>query len=197
MIPGLNAKREQMQQMMELANNPAESPQVEALVTIIAELEYRQLEAVENLHSALDVDGLEVTGDREQRQEQLKELIEAIASGDVTEHWFANVASEHIENPEKATAYADLSEDEWEDQIEQWADAYRSRIPDAEDMTDRELAAEHIYRTFGVGIDEFEREVVSFSEGEALQTLLARNFEAVEEGIQTAADVAADAEVAR
>lgn len=190
MMPGLggSASKETVERVMQLANNPAESEQVQAIVTIVAELEYRQLEAVEDLHDALDVDGLEVNGDREARREQLKALVEAIANQNITDYWFEEVASEHIENAEKATAYAGIEEDEWESQIGQWSRAYRRRLPDREHegMTDRDLAAEHIFNKFGVGIEEFEREVVQFSEGDALRNALARNFEAVEAGIDAA-----------
>ncbi len=179
-----------MQRFSELrtiAQDPTESEYVQALVTILSTLEHRQLKAVEGLHDALDIEGIEVQADQEDRRDQLLELVDAVASGEFETFWFENVVGEHIENAEDARAYAGLDEDEWSNQIETWAKTYRSKASEEfEDKTDREVAAFHVVRKFGVSLPEFEREVVNYERREALRTVLAGNFEAVENGIQAA-----------
>lgn len=176
-----------IKQLRTVAKNPAESDYVQALVTILVELEHRQLEAVEDLHDALDVDTLDVDSTREKRKDTLLEVADAAASGEFSDFWFEEVIAEHVTDAEEARPYAGLSDEEWSEQIETWADSYRSRAPDefAGD-SDREIARQHVSRKFGVSLNEFEREVVDYEMRDALQTLLAGNFTAVEQGIETA-----------
>jgi len=193
MIPG-SQQAQKMKQVAEMARNPGESEQVRALVSIIATLEHRQIEQVEQLHEAVGIDGIERTKSQEDREDQLIELIEALASGDLKSWWFEQVAADQLENPEDAKAYADLDADEWEEQKERWADGYRSKTSMAEDYSDEDLARLHVENTFGVSLDEFEREVVEWSGGEALESVLASNFKSVEKGIETATAELTDAE---
>lgn len=179
-----------MQRFSELrtiAQDPTDSEYVQALVTILSTLEHRQLQAVEELHGALDFDGIEVQADEEQRREQLLALVDAVASGEFEAYWFEEVAGENIENPDDARAYAALDEGEWESQIGTWAETYRSKASEEfVNKTDRQVAALHVARKFGVSLAEFEREVVNYDRQEALRTVLAGNFEAVENGIRAA-----------
>ena len=188
MFEGIKQQKEVIDQLQQLKDDPTEHPAAQALVDIIVELEYSQLEAVEELHAALDVDALDVQKDRDDRREQLLTVIDAVSPGgrDLETMWFEDVASEHVENPERAQSYAGLSEEEWTEQIGKWADVWRGHLDGAAAMTDRELAAVHVERRFGVDLEEFEANVVEYSRGEALETLLASNFEAVEHGIRTA-----------
>lgn len=180
-------KASQFKKVAQMAKNPGESEQIQALVHILAELEHRQIERVEELHDTLDIEGIERTKNQDDREEQLIDLIEALAGGDLKNYWFEEVGAEHLENPEDAKSYAGLDDDEWEDQIERWADNYREKAPEkTEDFSDRELAATHVTNTFGVSLDEFEQEVVNWSGGEALESMLASNFKAVETGIEAA-----------
>jgi hypothetical protein len=192
MFGQIQKQKKLIREVQQLAEDPAEHETAQALVDIIVELEYAQLEAVEDLHDALDVDALDVQKSREERREQLLAVIDAVAPGgrDLETMWFEEVASEHVENPERAQSYAGLSEDEWEQQIESWADNWRDHLDRSDAMTDRELAAVHVDRRFGVSIEEFEANVVEYDRGEALETLLASNFEAVEHGIKTATEEA-------
>jgi hypothetical protein len=186
MIPG-SEQAKQLKKVGEMAKNPAESEQIQALVHIIAQLEHRQIERVEELHDALDIDAIERTKGQDEREEQLLGLVEALASGDLQGYWLEEVAGEHIENPDDAAPYLGLDQDAWEKQIKKWADQYRETAPDvAEKYSDRELAKSHVATKFGVSIDEFEREIVDWSGGEALESLLASNFRAVEGGIEAA-----------
>ena len=176
-----------MKQLATIANNPSKSQRVQAIVKIIAGLEHRQLSAVEELHDALEIEGLSVGKSREEREEQLLGLVDAFADGDLVGFWFEDVAGEHLENADRAKAYAGMSDEEWQTQIENWAANYR-REGVSEDLSDREIATEHVYRTFGVSLDVFEREVIGFTPGDALETLLAANFQAVEQGINAATE---------
>jgi len=187
---------DQIQKIRQAAQDPRESELVRALTTILSTLEYRQLRAVEGLHEALDVDGVDVQGDREQREQQLLDMVDAIASGAFQQWWFEDVAAGHLSNPDDARAYAGLDDEEWQDQIARWADTYRSKAADQfEGKTDREVAAQHVYRKFDVSIREFEREVVQWNRKEAMRTILAGNFEAVDQGIRAATSAAQQADV--
>lgn len=187
-------KVNRLRELQQVAQNPTESEYVQALVTILTELEHRQLEAVEQLHDAAGIEGVEVTSTREEREQQLIDLVDAVASGSFEDYWFREVVGEHIEQPDAAQAYAGLSEEEWQTQLETWADGYLSRNErQFEGISDRKIAAVHVKNVFGVSLGEFEREVVGFERKEALRAVLAGNFEAVEAGISAAtAEVNAD-----
>lgn len=178
---------EKVRKLQQIAQDPTESEIVQALVSVIVGLEMRQLDAVQDLHDAHGIDGVDVQASESARRDQLLGLVDAIASDNFRGWWFEEVISEHIENPEDAAAYAGLSEEEWEEQIANWAETYRTRGgEDFEQHSDRDIARLHVERTFGVSLREFEREVVGFSRSEAMQTVLAGNFEAVEQGIRAA-----------
>jgi len=178
---------QRMKQLQTVVQDPTSSEYVQALVTVLSTLEHRQLQAVENLHDALDIDGVDVQADREAREEQLLSLVEALASGEFEAWWFEEVIAEHIENAEDARAYAGLSEEEWQEQRETWADLWRDRGGEEfESHSDTDLGRLHIERKFGVSLREFEREVVGFNRKDAMQTGLAGNVEAVEQGIKAA-----------
>jgi hypothetical protein len=176
-----------LKELRKVAQNPKESEYLQALVTILVELEHQQLEAVEDLHDALEIDGVQNNSDRETRREQLLDLADHATSGEFEDWWFAEVVGEHIENPEDARPYAALGDDAWQEQIETWADSYRERAEDElQEKSNEEIARMHVERTFGVSLEEFKRNVVDYSRKEALQTILAGNFEAVEAGIKSA-----------
>ena len=176
-----------LNEMRKVAKNPTESQYVQALVTIIVELEHAQLDAVMDLHDAQGIDGIEVTSTREDRREALLGLASAVADGDLKRYWFENVVAEHVEDVEDVLPYAGLGTDEWETKIEDWAGMYRREAPEAfADDNDREIAAQHVRDRFGVSLDAFEREVINYSRKDALQTSLASNFQSVETGIRAA-----------
>jgi len=178
---------DQLREMQQMLRNPGESEQVQAFAAIIAGLEHQQLQAVEDLHDALGIDGIERTADVEARQQQLLELADAMANSDLTRWWFEDgPASTHLDHPEDAMDYVGLSDEDWQDRIAGWAAAYRDRSEEFEEMSDREIAEQHVRSQFGVPLDVFEREVVAFDRGTALQTIIATNFEAVTEGVQAA-----------
>lgn len=187
---------EKVRKLQQIAQDPTESEIVQALVSVIVGLEVRQLDAVHDLHEAHGIDDVDVRVSEDARREQLLGLVDAIASGSFREWWFEEVVGEHIENAEDAMVYADLSDEEWEQQIGTWASTYRDRASDEfADSTDREIARLHVERTFGVSIGEFEREVVDFDRSVAMETVLAGNFTAVVQGMRAAEAAAEDEEV--
>lgn len=177
-----------------VAQNPSDSDLVQALATIFTELEHRQLEAVEALHDAQGIeDPIAVTSTREERRDALLTLAETVANGEFEPYWFGEISG--LANPEDAAALAGLSPDAWDHQITEWADRYRAKAPsEFADDSDREIARQHVERTFDVSLAEFEREVVDYSRRDALKTALASNFLAVETGIERATEHATTAD---
>lgn len=180
------AKR--LKQTMEMVKNPGESEMMQALATVIATHEHEQIERVEELHDAVGIEGIERTRDVDDRKEQLLGLIEAMAGGDIGSYWLDEVASEHIENADDAAPYLGMEADDWEQQIEQWAEQYRQRSDEAADYTDRELADTHVSSKWGVSLGEFEEEIIDWTAGEALETMLSGNLKAVSTGIEAATE---------
>lgn len=182
---------QRVRELQQVVQDPTESEYVQALVTVLSTLEYRQLKAVEDLHDALDIEGVDVQADREAREEQLLSLVDAIASGEFETWWFEEVIAEHIENAEDARTYAGIDEDDWQAQRTRWADTWRERGGEEfEQHSDSDLVRLHVERKFGVSLREFEREVVGFEKTDAMRTVLAGNFEAVEQGIKAASSEA-------
>ncbi|MCT9095272.1 hypothetical protein [Haloarchaeobius sp. HME9146] len=180
-----NAKR--LRKLQKVAQDPTESEHIQALVTVVTEIEDRQISAVEELHDSLGIEGLERTKTTEERRDQLLSLVDVMAKGEFEEWWFGEVIADHLDNPDDARSYAALSDEEWETQKERWADTYRDRAPEEfERCSDEEIAGLHIERKWGVSLSEFEREVVNYSRAEALETVLAGNLQAVEAGVQHA-----------
>lgn len=180
-----------LNQLRKVAQNPADSEIVQALATILTELEHQQLEAVETLHDAHDIDGIDVQTTRAERQDALLTIANKVAAGEFETYWFETVVP--IQNPQDAQALAGLDDAEWRTQLETWATRYRQKAPDEfADDSDRDIARQHVERTFDVSLGEFEREVINYSRQDALKTVLAGNFTAVTEGIHQAAEHARD-----
>jgi len=178
---------ERFQQLRQVAQDPTESELVQALVQILVTLEFRQLRAVKGLHDSLDIDGVQINADEEEREQQLLDLVDAIASREFRDWWFSDVVGGKLDNADDAKAYAGLDEGEWEEQKQTWADTWRKRGGESfVEHTDEDLARLHVERKFGVSLREFEREVIEWSRKDAMRTILAGNFEAVEDGINAA-----------
>ncbi|WP_436929065.1 hypothetical protein [Halosimplex halobium] len=178
---------ERFQQLRQVAQDPTESELVQALVEILVALEFRQLRAVKGLHDSLDIDGVQINADEEEREQQLLDLVDAIASREFKRWWFTDVVGGKLDNADDAMAYAGLDEGKWEEQKQTWADTWRERGGESfSEHTDEDLARLHVERKFGVSLREFEREVIEWSRKDAMRTILAGNFEAVEDGINAA-----------
>lgn len=180
-----------IQKVATMARNPRESDKVQALVTVLADREYRLLDAVGTLEDAVGEATVDVEQTEAERRDQLLDLVDAIAPGDpsVKEWWLQEVAGDHLTDPQQALPYLGMPAEEWDQQVETWAEQYHRRAPEEfKDYADREIAAAHVRRTFGVDLHTFEEEVVGWSRGEAIRDVLGANFEAVETAIYNAAE---------
>lgn len=160
-----------------------DSRAVEALSTIMADLEISLLREVKALQDAVDVDHIGDVPEREDRERALQELVEAQIAGDLESFWLEEVAADRIENHEDAAPYLGLTSEEWEQQVSRWAEVYRAQGA-GEDVDDEELAREHVRRQFGIGLKEFRREVIEWDAGDAMRSILAGNLRAGIQGVQ-------------
>ncbi|WP_232703144.1 hypothetical protein [Halobacterium wangiae] len=184
--------QEQMQKQSAGAMFERFRPQMEALATVVARREASQLRLAQRLAEASDAEvSVDAVADVEERADQLEAMAEAAATQDLEGWYFGEFAPDHLDNPEQAAQYAGLDGDAWENQIAAWATAYRSQSPEAESFEDRELAGIHVENEFGVPLEEFEQNVVDWSPGEGIETVLTAHLTTVE---QVMATVAADLE---
>jgi len=167
-------------------------PQMQALSQVVAERERAQLQLAQRLADASDADvAVDELPDVDDRAAQLETMAERTSQADLVGWYFGEFAPDHLDEPERAQAYAGLNDDEWEAQKQSWAENYRSTSPEADAYSDDELAALHVENTFGVPLEEFEANVVDFRPGEAIQDVLTTNLRTVE---SVMAAVAADLE---
>jgi hypothetical protein len=162
----------------------AESDAMGAVAQIIAGLEVELLNEVQQLESAAGVEHIDSVPEQDERKETLLGLVQAKMGGDAGQFYLEEVASEHIEEPGDAKPYLSLSDEEWQQQIQTWADSYRAKGVSA-DLSDREIADQHVNRSFGVSLDEFERNVVQWDQGDMLKQVLAGNVQTAIEGVRT------------
>ena len=163
-----------------------ESEGIDQMTYALAAAENELLTTAVRLEEATDVE--HISGDNlptvDERKNALKELLRALASGDMTEMWVTEVAPDLLDKTDGVAQYVGMGGDDWEAQIERWADAYRDAAPE---MSDRDLAAHHVEQTFGVDIDTFEQRVVNFDAGGEAERLFAGNLRAVRETMRRVA----------
>ncbi|GAA0276902.1 hypothetical protein [Halobacterium noricense] len=164
-------------------------PQMQALSQVVAQRERAQLEHAQRLADASNADvSVDELPDIEARAAQLETMAERASQADLVGWYFEEFAPDHLDNPEKAVAYAGLNDDEWQNQKEAWAKNYRSTSPEAEAYSDEDLAGLHVENTFGVPLEEFEANVVDFRPSEAIQDVLTTNLRTVEAVMATVAE---------
>ncbi len=165
------------------------APQMHALSQVVAQRERAQLQLAQRLAEASDADvAVEELPDVEERAAQLEAMAEAASQASLDGWYFGEFAPDHLDNAERAQAYAGLNDDEWQAQKQSWAENYRSTSPEADAYSDDELAALHVENTFGVPLEEFEANVVDFRPGEAIQDVLTTNLRTVEAVMQAVAE---------
>lgn len=184
-------------QMMSAVANPAESDHFRALAGAFVAIEREQREELRDLCEALDGDpaefGIEDVPDEEERVDELLGAVSARMNGDPWALWVENQAPERLKQPEKAKQYAGLDADEWQGEIEDWADRLRANdAVDTDGRTDRELAGAHVTSVFGLSLEEFERHVVGWSPGQVFETAFARTFLDNTSAISAMADATAE-----
>jgi len=183
----------QKQAMKRMVSDPEENEQIRAYASILAGIEREQREGMRALAEELDADpdalDLDQPPDPEERVTELAEAVGAHVVGDAWTLYVDQLAPDKLKNADRASQFAGLDADEWDAQIEKWADGFRERAGDAvADRTDRDLADVHVYETFGVDLDTFEKEIVGFEPGRVFQTVVAGPLETHTEGIWKLAD---------
>lgn len=162
-----------------------ESEASSKLTGIIAQVEHELLEAAKPIDDALELGYVDRVPDVEDRADALKTLLEAVATDNMERVWCVEILPEIVDDPKRAEQYVGMESDEWQAQIERWADAYREQGATG---TDRALARHHVNDVFGCEFDVFEDRVVGFSRGEEAERLFAANFRAVREVLDAAAE---------
>jgi len=156
------------------------------LTGLIAAKEISMLEAVDELHDEMGVQHIEEIPDHDDRKVQLKELVEALVSGDIPAFWFEQVGESKLDEPERAREFLDLTGDEWRDECDKLVKTYRKQGSNA---TRSEIVADYVNRKFGVSTEYFVSHVVNWTDTQhrnvAKQFLLG-NFDGVEQGVDVA-----------
>lgn len=160
---------------------------------ILAAMEREQRRGMRAMAEALGADpdalDLDEPPTEEERVSQIVDAFVARQTGDLWTLYIDHVAPDDLENTDRAKEFADVDADEWADQIETWAEKYRDRAGDAvADQTDRELADVYTRETFGLGLDEFEAEVVNSDPARLLQKLMSGPIETNTEAVWTLAE---------
>jgi hypothetical protein len=154
---------------LNMLRNPAESDEVRAIATAVAELERDLHGAVQDHYGALGVDPADDLAPTDERVDQLCRLVEKQIGGDLWTYYVEEQAPERLTNADGARKHAGKSSDEWEQTISGWADRLREQLDDTDGVDDRELADRFTEHRFGVDLDTFERSVVAWSPGVTMQ----------------------------
>jgi hypothetical protein len=182
-------KVKQLQQAKEELENPHESDRIRAVAEMLAEIQRAMRAGVMDQRETLGIDpddGVERM-DHEQRTEDLLDVADAYLPGgpSLAEIWLDRCAPDHLDVQDTATLtnYAGLEADEWESQIQTWAEIYRSQDGNVSDVSDRYLAGLHVKAQWGVSLDHFKTLIVEWDRSRALRELLAGPSETTEEAI--------------
>ncbi|WP_256402430.1 hypothetical protein [Halorubrum salinum] len=179
--------------MQEKALKQMMQKEIQTYAATLAAMEHEQREAMRTLVEATGADpdalGLDEPPATEERVGQLVDAIVAQQTGDLWGLYVDHVAPEELENTDKAHQFAESDADEWNAQIEAWAQKYRNKAGDSvADRTDRDLADVYTRETFGLGLNEFETEVVDRDPARILQSLVAGPIETHTEAIRALAE---------
>jgi hypothetical protein len=182
------SKIKQIREAKAEIENPHESDRMRALASVLAKIQSSQRAAVIDQREAagIDPDDGRERIDKERRTSQILDLIDGYGPGGrpLSEVWLSQAAPVDVDDPAAVAHYAEMSEAEWQGQIERWAATIRDSQAGEIDATDRELADHHISKKWGVSIDRFEAVVVDFDAGEALEDLLAGPSKETEQAIK-------------
>jgi len=180
----------QLRQAQSEIKNPHESDRLQAVAAVLTEIQRSQRAAVIEQREACEIDPDDdvMAVDPEERQREVLDLVDAYTPGgpSLAAVWLTQAAPDglDVEDPEALASYAGLSAEEWEQQMQTWANSYRSQSERAATASDRELADLHVSGTWGVSLDRFETLVVDFDRERALRDLLAGPSEATEQAIK-------------
>lgn len=179
---------------MNALKNPAQSPQIEALASAIAEVERDQHAAVQQLYEALDADPPADLMPAEDRVDQFQRLVSYQMDGDLWGYFVKEQAPHGLQNTGAAWKHAGKSPEEWSETVEEWAGNIREQIDGGEAFEDRTLAARFCQKRFGVDLDVFEAAVVDWSAKRTLRMAARGPLDANIKRIESAADAIETAE---
>lgn len=152
------------------AKGIAESPQVRAIATAVAELERDLHGAVQAQYEAMGEEPPEDLAPLEERVDQLRRLVKKQVGGDLWGYYIEEQAPEGLENADAALKHAGKDPEEWEETVAGWAAALRDQLEGAhQDRPDRDLADQFCLKRFGVPLDVFESAVVQWTPGETMR----------------------------
>ncbi|WP_256299928.1 hypothetical protein [Haloarchaeobius salinus] len=143
-----------------LARKLLDSEMGQAMLQIVAHAEHELISSVVDLQDAADLEDnqrIDVVPEPEDRQEQLRQLVEAKLDGRFREWWVANCSG--LENAEEAASKVDV---DWQAQKQRWADLLRQNGTEGDTDT---LAASYVRSRYGCTLDEFHETVVDWPEG--------------------------------
>jgi hypothetical protein len=159
-----------MMDRLNMLRNPAESDEVRAIATAVAELERDLHGAVQEHYDVIGAEPPEDLAPTEERVDQLCRLVENQISGDLWSYYVNEQAPESLKNSEKARKHVGKSPDEWQATVDRWADRLREQLgDDVEDVNDPDLADRFTRRRFGVDLLTFRDAVVNWSPGRTMQ----------------------------
>ncbi len=170
-----------------MMNQLLDSGMTESLTSVLARAEHELLTTAKRMEKAHGVETLGELPTVEERKHALKRLIEALVTDSVDDVWLEQIGPVLLDDPEKAESYIGMSDDDWADQIQRWAEFYRENGADGDD---RALAEHHVERTFGVDLETFEDRVVNWERGEEAERIFAGNFRAVRRSMEEVTEVA-------
>jgi len=167
-----------------IAEYIAGSEHIRNAAVILSGLEQEQLEAAAALADAAGLEYDVEVPEQEKRTDAIAATISGMLGGDFEEWWRTTVAVEMLEKaPPKEYVGAGKDSAEWEQQVTEWAQKIEAAGGEGDE---RHLASIACERVYGVGLDEFEREVLEWDRSETAKQLIAGNFRAVRDVIQDA-----------
>jgi hypothetical protein len=169
-----------------VAEQVANSEAVTAIAGMVAQLEHEHLRAACDLADAVGQDHPDELPAPEARQDSLRRLIVAVATGEFGDFWVDELESGEFEAaPPAEWVGMGTDSDEWADEVERLAEWVRQQHEDV-DATERELAALACRHKFGVGLEAVESQVVGLNTSTEVQRLLRGNFDAARGIIESA-----------
>jgi hypothetical protein len=151
-----------------------------AVATLIAAREETIVEAANDLADTAG-EPVAVDFDREERIDELLDAVRAWDDGELVEWWVRESAP--LEDGEGAARYVGMDAEEWDAQIEAWAEEYRRQHGMEGD--DREIANQHVANCYAVDLETFEEIVVDVDQEDAVEELLAGPINTAEAAIRT------------
>lgn len=176
-----------------MASRMLRSDRAEAVLDIAATAEHDLLAELQRTHDLLDLDHLDEVPAPADRREQLRQMWLAMLE-DRFPQWWVEHCCPRLENPGEAAQYADLSDEEWQEQKAEWAARYRRNGLEGDDD---ELAEAHVRKRYDVDLRTFRHLVVTWPENrvaDEVEGITAGGVRAAKEGLERVNDELAERE---